>query len=52
MRLRGKQPEWRSIIALPDFSRYRDLYADTVGSLNAATIEIWWVQEDGTVSIP
>lgn len=52
MRLRGKEPQWRSVIALPDFSRYRDLYADTVGSLDAAAIEVWWVQEDGTVSFP
>ena len=25
MRLRGKEPEWRSVIALPDFPRYREL---------------------------
>ena len=41
MRLRGKEPQWRSVIALPDFSRYRDLHADTAGSLEAAQIEVW-----------
>lgn len=49
MRLRGKHPEWRSVIALPCFARYRGLYAATVGSLDAANIEVWWVGDDGTV---
>lgn len=49
MRLRGKEPEWRSVIALPDFSRYRDLYAETRGSLSAAGITLWWVNEEGAV---
>jgi Holliday junction resolvase-like predicted endonuclease len=50
MRLRGKEPTWRSAIALPDFPRYRDLHAETRGSLSAAGIEVWWVQADGTVA--
>jgi Holliday junction resolvase-like predicted endonuclease len=52
MRLRGKEPTWRSVLALPDFPRYRDLHAETVGSLTAAQIEVWWVHTDGTVSQP
>lgn len=49
MRLRGKEPNWRSVIALPDFPRYRDLHAETVGSLTAAGIEVWWVDQTGEV---
>ncbi|MBO0884359.1 MAG: hypothetical protein J2P17_29325 [Mycobacterium sp.] len=49
MRLRSKEPHWRNAIALPDFPRYRDLYAETRGSLTAAGIEVWWVGADGTV---
>ena len=50
MRLRSKRPELRSVIALPDFSRYRDLYAETRASLDAANIELWWVTDRGEVS--
>ena len=39
-RLREKEPAWPSVIALPAFSRYRDLYAETQGSLAAAHIEV------------
>jgi Holliday junction resolvase-like predicted endonuclease len=49
MRLRGKEPEWRSVIALPDFPRYRDLHTETAGSLAAAQIEVWWVDQTGAV---
>lgn len=49
MRLRGKEPSWRSVITLPDFPRYRHLYAETVSSLAAASIEVWWVDPAGTV---
>ena len=52
MRLRGKEPDWRSVIALPDFPRYRDLHAETSNSLAAAQIEVWWVHADGAVSRP
>jgi len=51
MRLRGKEPSWRSVIALPDFSRYRDLYSETQGSLAASQIAVWWIDEDGTVEL-
>lgn len=49
MRLRTKRPELRSVIALPDFPRYRDLLAETAGSLAAAGIEVWWVDRVGRV---
>lgn len=49
MRLRGKEPTWRSVIALPDFPRYRQLHSETVGSLNSAAIEVWWVDEQGVL---
>jgi len=49
MRLRGKKPQWRSVIALPDFPRYRDLFAETASSLHVARIEVWWVDEAGKV---
>jgi Holliday junction resolvase-like predicted endonuclease len=49
MRLRGKEPTWRSVIALPDFPRYRDLHAETAAPLAAAQIEIWWVDQVGLV---
>lgn len=52
MRLRGKEPDWRSVIALPDFPRYRDLHAETAGSLAAAQIEVWWVSPDGGLIQP
>ena len=52
MRLRGKEPQWRSVIALPDFPRYRDLHAETAGSLAAAQIEVWWVDQAGAVHRP
>lgn len=52
MRLRGREPGWRSIIALPDVPRYRKLHAETNNSLGAAQIEVWWVDADGTVSQP
>lgn len=52
MRLRGKEPGWGSVIALPDFPRYRDLHAETAGSLAAAQIEVWWVDQAGTVHRP
>ena len=46
MRLR-QEPSWRSVIALPDFPRYRDLHSQTVGSLAAAGIEVWWGDQTG-----
>lgn len=52
MRLRGKEPDWGSVIALPDFPRYRTLHAETEGSLAAAQIEVWWVDQTGAVDLP
>jgi hypothetical protein len=52
MRLRGREPTWRSIIALPDFPPYRDLHAKTARSLAAAQIEVWWVDQAGAVHRP
>lgn len=49
MRLRSREPQWRSVIALPDFQRFRDLHTETSGSLAAAQIEVWWVDRTGTV---
>jgi hypothetical protein len=50
MRLRGKQPDTHSVIALPDFPRYRALYAETKSSLDAAAITIWWVNSQQAVT--
>ena len=52
MRLREKEPTWRSVIALPDFPRYRALHSETVGSLAAAGIEVWWVDQTGSLHRP
>lgn len=52
MRLRGREPAWRSVIALPDFPRYRTLHAETMSSLDAAEIEVWWVHQEGSLERP
>jgi Holliday junction resolvase-like predicted endonuclease len=52
MRLRTRNPEYLSIITLPDFPRYRRLFAETRSSLEAAGIQVWWVQASGTVEGP
>jgi Holliday junction resolvase-like predicted endonuclease len=52
MRLRGKEPTWRSVVALPNFPRYRDLHSETAGSLAAAQIEVWWVDQNGMEDRP
>lgn len=49
MRLRTRLPEYLSVIALPDFNRYRTLFAETRSSLDAADIHLWWVHPSGTV---
>lgn len=49
MRLREKEPTWRSVIVLPDFPRYRELHAQTVGSLTAAQIDVWWIDQSGAL---
>ncbi len=52
MRLRTRHPEYLSVIALPEFSRYRTLFEETRSSLDAAGIQIWWVQSTGAVDGP
>lgn len=52
MRVRGKEPTWRSVIVLPDFPRYRELHSQTVGSLSAAQIEVWWIDQRGALHGP
>ena len=52
MRLREKQPDWRSVIALPEHPRYRALHSETVGSLAAAQIEVWWIDSEGRCILP
>lgn len=49
MRLRTRNPEHLSVIALPDFPRYRTLFVETQSSLEAAGIHVWWVQSSGKV---
>ena len=50
MLTRSRRPHARSVIALPDFPRYRDLFKETAGSLHKCNIEVWWVSEDGAVT--
>jgi Holliday junction resolvase-like predicted endonuclease len=50
MLTRSRRPHARSVIALPDFPRYRDLFKETAGSLQKCSIEVWWVSEDGHVT--
>jgi Holliday junction resolvase-like predicted endonuclease len=50
MLTRSRRPDARSVIALPDFPRYRDLFKETAGSLQKCNIEVWWVNEDGDVT--
>lgn len=38
-----REPSWRSVMALPNFPPYRTLHAETVGSVEAAGIDVWWV---------
>lgn len=49
MRLRTRRPELLSVIALPDFPRYRSLFSETKTSLDAAGIHLWWVHASGDV---
>ena len=50
MLTRSRRPQDRSIIALPDFPRYHDLFRETAGSLEKCGIEVWWVNKDGGVT--
>jgi hypothetical protein len=49
MLTRSRRPQHRSVVALPDFRRYRELFRETAGPLQLTSIEVWWVQQDGTV---
>lgn len=49
MKLRSRQPTWRSVIALPKFPRYERILDDTQSSLTAARIEVWWVHRNGRI---
>lgn len=51
MRLRGRRPATRSVIALPDFPRYRSLHSETHASLTSSGIEVWWVTREGEVLV-
>jgi hypothetical protein len=50
MLTRSRRPQARSIIALPDFPRYRDLFRETAGSLENCEIELWRVSKEGSVT--
>lgn len=50
MRTRSRRPQARAVIALPDVERYRELHAETAGSLRLSGIDVWWIAEDGQVS--
>lgn len=50
MTLRSAEPEWVSVIILPMIPRYLELYATTRGSLDAARIELWWIQPNGELA--
>ncbi|UKA56775.1 hypothetical protein LFT45_23150 (plasmid) [Arthrobacter sp. FW305-BF8] len=49
MKLRCAEPEWVSVIVLPMVPRYLELYAQTKGSLDAAQIEVWWIERSGVL---
>jgi hypothetical protein len=51
MRLRGEDPDARSVMAFPDFEVYRALWRDTSAALRAAHVEVWLVHRDGAVSV-
>jgi Holliday junction resolvase-like predicted endonuclease len=49
MKLRVAQPAWQSVMAFPDFPRYRKLHTATAAPLAATGIEVWLVSEEGTI---
>ncbi len=51
MIVRTQMPDVRAVIAFPDFRRYRDLYCQTAGQLQKCEIELWWITEEGTVTV-
>jgi hypothetical protein len=50
MLTRSRRPQARSVIAPPDFRRYRDLFNETAESLEKCEIELWWVSKEGEVT--
>lgn len=46
---RSRRPNDRAVIALPDFPKYRDICAETSGSLDSCGVEVWWVSATGDV---
>jgi hypothetical protein len=48
---RTQRPDVRAVIAFPDFPRYRELYRQTAGQLQKCEIELWWVTEEGNVTV-
>lgn len=49
LKLRQAFPDDRVVVALPDFPRYRALYADRRVPLRRLGIEVWFVVESGAV---
>jgi len=49
LRLRGRHPVDRVVIAFPDFPRYRSLAAETATTLRTVDIEVWFAGESGEV---
>lgn len=50
MLTRTRRPHARSVIALPDVLKYRDLFRETAGSLQSCGIDVWWVSQSGDVT--
>lgn len=51
MRLKTENPEAQVAIGIPSFKRYRDLYDETKSSLEKIDIQVWSIDENGTVEI-
>ncbi|TCJ31053.1 DUF7669 domain-containing protein [Nocardioides jejuensis] len=49
MKLRVAQPSWLSVMAFPDFPKYRSLHAKTAAPLAAAGIEVWVISSEGAI---
>ena len=49
LRLQGTYPEAQVALALPDFPRYRTLFAETRGGLERLGIAVLFVRESGEV---
>jgi hypothetical protein len=51
MIVRTQRPDVRAVIAFPDFPRYRGLYDLTADQLQKCNIELWWITEEGNVTV-